>query len=64
VVKDLERADDFFGAFGAVLVVLHGAADLEVGDEVPPFPGLAGGAVVGDLEDAEILGDDLVAVVA
>ena len=43
-MKDLERADDLFGAFGAVLVVLH--------------------AVVGDLEDAEILGDDLVAVVA
>ena len=62
-----EGFDDFFGAFGAVFVFLHGAADLEIGDEIPPLPGLAGGALVGDLEDAElaeILGDHLLTVVA
>ena len=47
-----ERSDDVLGAAAGVLVLLHGAAEVVVGDVVPPDPRPA--ARVGDAVDAEL----------
>jgi hypothetical protein len=60
-----ERSDDVLGAAAGVLVLRHGAAEVVVGDVVPPDPGPV--ARVGDAVDAElpqVLHHHVLAVVA